>query len=128
VQEQLNGVQEVILGLTRDPAIGPIVTVGVGGILAELYRDFAVRRAPVDVAEARTMIHEVRGLAISTGYRGRPAGDLEAVARAVAAFSVLAACDWIAEAEINPLIVGRAGDGARAVDGLVRRQATEHPA
>jgi acyl-CoA synthetase (NDP forming) len=122
LQEQLGGVQEVIIGLTREPAIGPFVTLGVGGIFAELYQDFAVWRAPVSVAEAQMMIGEVRGLRISDGYRGGPRGDLEALARAVAAFSSLAACDWIAEVEINPLIIGHAGEGAHAVDGLVRRE------
>jgi len=69
------------------------------------------------------MIDEVRGLLISGGYRGRPRGDLEALAHAVAVFSSLAECDWVAEAEINPLIIGHAGGGAHAVDGLVRREA-----
>jgi hypothetical protein len=119
VQEQKTGVQEVILGLRRDPAIGALVTLGVGGLLTELYADVTTRRAPVTADEAARMIDDVRGLAVARGYRGRPKGDLAALARAVAAFSQLGAYPGIEEAEINPVIVGRDGEGVWAVDGLL---------
>ena len=90
-----------------------------GGRLAEIYRDTSVRCAPVDEAQASRMIDEVRGLAIVRGYRSMPKGDVAALARAVAAVSRLALLPGppVAEAEINPLIVG--ADGVVAVDGLV---------
>jgi hypothetical protein len=91
---------------------------GAGGVLAELYEDAAIRLAPVDEAEARRMIDEVRGLAPLRGYRNLPRGDLDALAAAIARFSRIAALP-VAEAEINPLIVGETG--AVAVDALVRR-------
>ena len=96
------------------------MTVGVGGIFAELYRDVAVRLAPVDPATARAMIAEVRGLAALAGWRGRPAGDLDALARAVAALSRLALDPQrrVEEAEANPVIVSPSG--VVAVDALVR--------
>jgi len=119
VQEQKTGVQEVILGLQRDPAIGTLVTLGVGGIFAELYADVTTRRAPVDAAEAASMIDAVRGLAVARGYRGKPKGDLKALAHTIAAFSQLGAYPQIKEAEINPLIVGRDGEGVWAVDALL---------
>jgi acyl-CoA synthetase (NDP forming) len=124
VQEQKAGVQEVILGLQRDPAIGALVTLGVGGIFAELYADVTTRRAPVDAAEAAGMIDAVRGLAVARGYRGRPKGDLKALARAIAAFSQLGAYPQVKEAEINPLIVGRDGEGVWAVDALLSLRET----
>jgi acetate---CoA ligase (ADP-forming) len=108
------------VGYKRDRQVGPAVVLGVGGVLAEIYKDFAVRLAPVSVEEARKMIEEVKGLAVIRGYRGMPKGDLEALARAVSAFSHIAHIDNIAEAEINPLIVKR--DGVIAVDGLIVRE------
>jgi acetate---CoA ligase (ADP-forming) len=118
VQPMVAGRGEALLGFRREPGVGPVVVLGAGGVLAELYDDTAVRLAPVDETQARAMIEEVRGLAPLRGYRNLPRGDLDALAAAVARFSQLAALP-VAEAEINPLIVGAAG--AVAVDALVRR-------
>jgi acyl-CoA synthetase (NDP forming) len=127
IQEQKTGVQEVILGLRRDSAIGAMITLGVGGIFTELYADVTTRRAPVDIGEAAAMIDAVRGLAVARGYRGRPKGDLTALARAIVAFSQLGAYAEVEEAEINPLIIGREGEGVWAVDGLLSlRRRTDH--
>lgn len=121
VQKMERGLAEVILGFRRDPLVGPTVTVGLGGVLAELYKDAATRLAPVDEHEARQMIEEVKGLAILRGYRNLPRGDVAALARAVAAFSTLAHATFadVSDAEINPLLVKRDGEGVVAVDGLV---------
>ena len=119
VQKMERGLAEVILGFRRDPLVGPTVTVGLGGVLAEIYKDAATRLAPVDGAEAIEMIAEVKGLATIRGYRNLPKGDVAALARAIAAFSALAhkAFAQVREAEINPLLVNE--DGVVAVDGLV---------
>ncbi len=121
VQRMETGLAEALVGFVRDPQAGPIVTVGAGGIYAELYDDTAVRLAPVSLDEAREMISEVRGLAVIRGLRGRSPGDAEALARAIVGMSNLA---WVeprvAEAEINPLIVRPEGSGVVAVDGLLR--------
>ena len=121
IQKMERGLAEVILGFRRDPLVGPTVTVGLGGVLAEIYKDASTRLAPVDEAEARQMIGEVKGLATIRGYRNLPLGDVEALARAIAAFSVLAHSAFadITEAEINPLLVKQKGEGVVAVDGLV---------
>ena len=121
VQKMERGLAEVILGFRRDPLVGPTITVGLGGVLAEIYKDAATRLAPVDEAEARQMIEEVKGLATIRGYRNLPRGDVGALARTIAAFSTLAheAFADVAEAEINPLLVKRDGEGVVAVDGLV---------
>ncbi|TAJ90547.1 acetate--CoA ligase family protein [Reyranella sp.] len=121
VQKMERGLAEVILGFRRDPLVGPTITVGLGGVLAEIYKDAATRLAPVDEAEARQMIDEVKGLATLRGYRNLPKGDVAALARTIAAFSNLAhkTFDGVAEAEINPLLVKREGEGVVAVDGLV---------
>jgi hypothetical protein len=121
VQKMERGLAEVILGFRRDPLVGPTITVGLGGVLAEIYKDAATRLAPVDEPEARQMIEEVKGMATIRGYRNLPRGDVGALAKAIAAFSTLAhnAFAAVSEAEINPLLVKRDGEGVVAVDGLV---------
>ncbi|MDX1375848.1 MAG: acetate--CoA ligase family protein [Burkholderiales bacterium] len=113
------GLGEAILGYRVDPQVGPLVLVGAGGTLAELYRDVALRPAPVALKEAEAMIAEVRGLAPLAGYRNAPRGDLAALAGAIAAFSGLVALPEVQEAEINPLIVKPEGEGVVGVDALV---------
>lgn len=120
VQRMERGLAEVILGYKRDPQVGPVVVLGVGGVLAEVYRDYAVRLAPVTVEDARRMIEEVGGLAVVRGYRDLPKGDCKALAEAAAAFSQLASLvPRVLEAEVNPLIVKPEGEGVVAVDGLL---------
>jgi acetate---CoA ligase (ADP-forming) len=120
-QPMVRGVAEAILGYRRDALVGPVVALGAGGVLAEIYRDVVLRLAPVDEAEALRMIEEVKGLAPARGYRGLPRGDLHALARAVAAFSRLAGLDEVHEAEINPLIVMPEGQGVVMADALLVR-------
>jgi len=119
VQKMESGLAEAIVGYRDDPVVGPIVLVGAGGTLAEIYGDFALRLAPVSEDEAAAMIERVKGLATVRGYRNLPRGDVGALAKAVAAVSRLALVPGlpVAEAEINPLIVKR--EGVVAVDGLV---------
>ncbi len=119
VQKMERGLAEAIVGYRDDPVVGPVVLVGAGGTLAEIYEDFAIRLAPVTEDEAREMIAEVKGLAPIRGYRNLPRGDVKALARAVSALSRLCLIENrpVAEAEINPLIVK--SDGVAAVDGLV---------
>jgi acyl-CoA synthetase (NDP forming) len=117
VQTMQTGLIEAIVAV-----VGPVVLLGVGGVLTELYRDYALRVAPVSEEEATEMVEEVRGFAAIRGYRNLPRGDVKALARAVSAFSRLALAGTVAEAEINPLIVKR--DGVVAVDALVVLNAT----
>ena len=119
VQRMEAGLAEAIVGYRHDALVGPLVLVGAGGMLAELYADYALRLAPVSEQEAATMIEEVKGLSTLRGYRNLPRGDIGALARAVAALSRLAlvAGQPVVEAEINPLIVK--AKGVVAVDGLV---------
>ena len=119
LQPQLTAVGEVLVGLRRDAAVGPVITVGMGGIAAEIYRDIALRIAPVSPNEAMAMFEEIRGFALLRGFRGRPRGDLAALAEAVSRLSQLCADGRIAEAEINPVLVMSEGRGVVAVDGLV---------
>jgi acyl-CoA synthetase (NDP forming) len=118
VQPMIAGVGEVLIGYRVDPDVGPLVLVAAGGIYTEIYRDRSLRLAPVDADTALEMIAEVRGLKLLTGYRGKPAGDIAALAQAIAALSRLAADPAVVEAEVNPVIVSP--QGVVAVDAVVR--------
>ena len=120
VQTMVAGVGEVLAGFRRDPEAGPIIMLAPGGVLAELSGERSLRLAPITTEEAREMIHELPSLQALAGYRNRPTGDLDALAHALAALSNLAADPAILEAEVNPLIVRRVGEGVVAVDALVR--------
>ncbi len=119
VQAMSGGLVEAIVGYRHDPMVGPLVLVGMGGRLAEIYRDTALAIAPVTEAQALEMIRGVKGFALIDGYRNLPRGDVAALARAIVAVSRLALIESqpVAEAEINPLFVQP--DGVVAVDGLV---------
>jgi acyl-CoA synthetase (NDP forming) len=110
------------VGYRVHPQVGPLVMVAAGGVLAEIHRDRSLRLAPVDLAEARRMVAEVKAFAALAGYRGAPRGDLEALAAAIVAMSGLATRDGpaVLEAEVNPMIVMPEGGGVVAVDALVR--------
>ncbi len=117
VSRQLVG-PELILGGRRDPTFGPIVVVGLGGILAEVLDDVVIRLAPVAADEAATMLDELRGVAILDGARGRPAIDRASVVAAIVALGDLLVADpSILEVDCNPLISGPRGTAA--VDALV---------
>ena len=118
-QPMVRGVGEAILGYRRDPLVGPVVVLGAGGVLAELYHDVVLRRAPVTLDQAHAMIGAVKGLAPARGYRNLPKGDLDALAAAVVAVSRLAGVTAVSEAEINPLIVMAEGKGVVMADALV---------
>lgn len=121
VQQMERGLAEVIVGFRRDPEIGPVVVLGMGGIAAELNKGISVRVAPVTLETAREMIAEVRELKLLQGFRNLPRGDCEALTAAIRAISLLAELESpeIAEAEINPLIIKAEGEGVIAVDALV---------
>jgi hypothetical protein len=118
LQRMQTGLAEVLLGYRRS-ALGPVITLGIGGTLAEIYRDVSIRMAPVGVETAQQMIAEVKGLALIRGYRSLAPGDVTALAQAVCALSQLSAWQEVEEAEINPLIVKADGEGIVAVDGLI---------
>jgi len=119
VQELVTGGVELILGCTRDAQLGLTILLGMGGVTAELYRDTALRLAPLARVDAETMIAELKSARLLSGFRGRPKADVAALADAIVAFSQMAMTigDRLAEAEINPLFV--LPEGVLAGDGLV---------
>lgn len=83
--------------------------------MAEILEDTTLRAAPIDLSAAREMLNQVGFLRAARGFRGKPAGDLDALAHAIAALSRLALCD--AESEINPVLIRE--EGVLALDALV---------
>ena len=127
VQAMAGGsVAELLLGMVRDPQFGPLVMVGFGGIFVEILGDTATRLAPVDAAEARAMLGELRMAPALRGFRGRPAADLDALAETVSRFSRLVSdVPGLLELEINPLLATPLG--ARALDVRGRISGEETP-
>src|SRR5262249_41027865 len=105
VPPMVSGIGEALSGYRVDPTVGPLAMVAARGILTATFRDRALRLAPVDRETATEMIDEVRAFAALRGFRGRPKGDLDALAAAIIAMSRLAEDPSVAEAEINPVIV-----------------------
>lgn len=118
VSEMASGI-EAIIGVVNDPAFGPCVAVGLGGVLTEVLKDVTFRVAPFGIETAREMIAELRGAKLFAGYRGQPAGDVEALAKMLVDVSGMAYAmkDRLAELDINPVFVGP--KGAVAADALM---------
>jgi len=120
VAPMVSGIGEALIGYRVDREVGPLIMVAAGGVFTEIYRDRSLRLAPVDLPTAQVMISEVKAFATLKAFRGKPPGDLDALAKAIVALSRLALQNnpAIAEAEVNPLIVR--ADGVVAVDALVK--------
>ena len=119
VQQMHRGELELIMGVRRDPQFGPVLVVGAGGVLAELLDDVTVALAPVGVARVMEMLRGLKVWPLLDGWRGRPKLDVAAVADAACRLSWLAndLGDRLVDLELNPLLVGREGEGMVAVDG-----------
>jgi acetate---CoA ligase (ADP-forming) len=120
VRKMIPAGEEVILGIKRDPAFGPVVMFGLGGIFVELFRDVQLRIAPVDSGTAEAMVRGIQAAGMLTGSRGRIPRDTAAVAGCLTSLSRLALdCPQIAELDINPLIVMDAGKGCFVADAKI---------
>jgi acetate---CoA ligase (ADP-forming) len=117
-----DAVGELILGVVRDPHVGLCLLVGSGGVLVELLADRALLLLPTTEAEVRATVVGLKGATLLQGFRGRPAGDIDAVVAAALAVTQFAAAhaDRLVELDVNPLIVRPAGLGVVAADVLIR--------
>ena len=120
LQAMVKGGRELAFGYIRDPQFGPLVMLSAGGTLVELLDDRCFALAPFGPAEAARMIGQLKFYPLLQGHRGQAAGDLEALAQALARFSVLAATlsAEISEMDVNPVILQ--ADAVTAVDAFVR--------
>jgi acetate---CoA ligase (ADP-forming) len=121
VEEMVTGaVAEVLVGLRRDPVYGVTLTLGMGGVTAEVLADTVTLVLPVTEAQVLESVRGLRLWPLLDGYRGRPKADMAAVAAmAVKLGALMLADDGLEEIEINPVMVRQTG--AVAVDALVRR-------
>ncbi|MFL5767796.1 MAG: acetate--CoA ligase family protein [Actinomycetota bacterium] len=110
---------ELALGVVRDAQFGPLVLVAAGGVLVEILADRRLALPPLDVSRARMLLDRLAIRPLLDGVRGALAADVDAVANAIAALSVLAAelGDLLDAVDVNPLIAGP--EGCVAVDALV---------
>ena len=108
VQRMHQGEIELIIGARRDPHFGLILLIGAGGTLAELHNDVAITLAPAKPADVRRLLQRLKIWPLLTGWRGRPAPELDAAINAACRLSWLAADlgDRLIEIELNPLLVG----------------------
>src|SRR3954452_6854673 len=121
VQELVGDGVEVIVGVSCDPQLGPVLLFGSGGVMGEDYNGVALRGCPITRSEAQAMIAEVKGARLLQGFRGRPPADLEALADTLVRVSHLAMHleGHLAELDINPIMVLPLGQGVKAADALV---------
>lgn len=120
-QEMVPQGLEMILGLSTDPTYGPVIALGLGGLLVEAFRDVALRLPPLTPEEADEMIDELRSAVLLGPLRGSPARDRAALRDVLVRFSWLASdlADLVEEIDVNPVIVGFEGSGLIAVDALL---------
>ena len=113
---------EMIIGVSRDPEFGPMLAVGLGGVLVEVLDDVVLSPAPVDAAEAAEMLRALRGRRILDGVRGGPPADVDALVGLLVVVSEFAAATGgaLETLDLNPVIVHPRGQGVSVVDaGIV---------
>jgi len=115
-------VAELIVGVHRDPQFGIAMTLGAGGVLVELLQDSATLLFPVERGDALAALQSLRVWPLLQGFRGKPAGDVPAALDAILAIARFAQAHAarLEELDVNPVLVLAAGQGALAVDAMVR--------
>jgi acyl-CoA synthetase (NDP forming) len=121
IQEMARGILEVFAGVSRDPEFGLVLAFGAGGVLIEALDDVALRPLPLRAGDAEAMIAETKAATLLGGFRGRPPGDVGALARALEAIGDFAWAEResLGELDVNPIVVRQAGAGSVVVDALI---------
>jgi acetyltransferase len=121
VAEQAARGVELVVGVQRDPEVGPVVMFGSGGVMLELMKDVAFGPAPMSLSAAKALIARTGAARLLAGFRGAPPCDLDAAAEAVVAVSRLAAdfADEIESIDVNPLTAAPGARSVLALDALV---------
>lgn len=120
IQEMISDRKEVIVGVNKDSQFGPMVMFGLGGIYVEVLKDVSFRIAPLTDVDASEMITEINSFPLLVGVRGQKRADIESITDILLRVSNLV-MDFpeINEMDINPLMVGTAGEGSVAVDARI---------
>jgi acetyltransferase len=117
IQEMVQGGKEIIMGITKDPQFGHMIMFGLGGIYVEVLKDIAFRVTPLSREDAHEMIRETKTFPLLRGVRGETESDIEAIEHSLLILSQMAAdFPQIIEADINPLLVRKRGEGVVAID------------
>ncbi|HZP77191.1 MAG TPA: acetate--CoA ligase family protein [Pseudolabrys sp.] len=113
--------REIILGINRDPTWGPLLMVGLGGVLVEALGDVALAPVPLDAADAHDLIARLKAAPVLGAHRGTPAADIDALAALMVRLSQFATdhAETIAQIDLNPVIVHARGQGVSIVDALI---------
>ena len=121
VQEMAPNGTEVIMGSVNDPAFGPTMMFGLGGIFVEVLKDVTFRVAPVAKSLAMDMLDEIRGAPILAGARGEAPRDRATTALILSRYSNMAyeLGDEISESDANPVLVYEEGKGVKIVDARI---------
>ena len=113
---------ELIVGAKRDPVMGSVILVGLGGVAAEVLQDRALGLPPLNERLARALLESLRSYPLLTGYRGRPAVDISRLVETLIRFSYLVAdLPEVRELDVNPLLVTPRGIVALDARVLVDR-------
>jgi acetate---CoA ligase (ADP-forming) len=120
VQRMVPNGQEMLIGLKRDPDFGLLLVMGAGGVLTELLDDVVIRLPVIGETEIRRALEELQAFPLLSGFRNSAPADIDALVGCVLGVIALIAevGDHIDGLDINPVIVGAAGEGAVAVDAL----------
>lgn len=106
VQEMIRGGRELVIGMIRDPRLGPCVMFGLGGIYTEILNDVAFRPAPLSNADAEEMLVEIKGKRILGEIRGMAAVDTRLLVQYLTAIGKIGLeCEEVLAIDVNPLIV-----------------------
>jgi acetyltransferase len=118
VQRMESGVAEAYAGIIDDPAFGPAICFGLGGIFIEIFKDTTTEMAPLSFDDAMRAIHRIKALPILQGARGRPPADVDSLAALLVRLGnfAVAHAGRFRSLDLNPIIVKRAGQGVVAVD------------
>lgn len=105
VQEFIAG-KEVIIGIKKDSSFGHVIMFGLGGIMVELLKDVSFRVCPINESDADSMINDLKGKGLLTGFRGEPAVNLGLLKKILVKASYIPVKNAnISELDINPLII-----------------------
>jgi acetate---CoA ligase (ADP-forming) len=119
VQPMVSGAVEMVVGGVNDPAFGPVVMCGMGGVLVDVLDDTAFALCPLGDTTARTLIDRIKGRVCLRGFRGGPPVDEAAFRQLLVRVSqVLHACAEIQELDLNPVMALHTG--AVAADVRIR--------